>query len=410
MPQTKQLMDTEKIRKDFPILNVKVHGKPLIYLDNAATSQKPKAVIDSITNYYENYNANIHRSIHKLGEDATAAYEEAHKKVADFINADFEEIVFTKNTTESINLLAYSLTQSLKPGDEIAISQMEHHSNLVPWQQLAIKNNLKLKFIEINKDGTLNNESIKKNITKKTKIVSVTHVSNVLGTINDVEKIGKIAHNNGAFFIVDGAQSVPHMPVDVKNLDCDFMAFSGHKMLGPTGIGVLYGKKELLENMPPFLYGGEMIKEVKFENTRFNDLPWKFEAGTMNIAEAIGLGAAIDYLNEVGMENIEKHEKELVKYAYEKLLEIKELEIYGPSAEKRSGLVAFNVKGVHAHDTAQILDGEGIAIRAGHHCTMPLHSLLGISASARASFYLYNTKEEVDKLAEGIKKVIKVFK
>jgi len=403
-------MNTEKIRKDFPILNVKIHGKPLVYLDNAATSQKPKSVINAVKDYYENYNANIHRSIHKLGEDATAAYEDAHKKAADFINADFEEIVFTKNTTESINLLAYSLTQSLKPGDEIAISQMEHHSNFVPWQQLAIKNNLKLKFIEINKDGTLNNESIKKNITKKTKIVSVTHVSNVLGTINDVEKIGKIAHNNGAFFIVDGAQSVPHMPVDVKNLDCDFMAFSGHKMLGPTGIGVLYGKKELLENMPPFLYGGEMIKEVKFENTRFNDLPWKFEAGTMNIAEAIGLGAAIDYLNEVGMENIEKHEKELVKYAYEKLLEIKELEIYGPSAEKRSGLVAFNVKGVHAHDTAQILDGEGIAIRAGHHCTMPLHSLLGISASARASFYLYNTKEEVDKLAEGIKKVIKVFK
>src|SRR3989338_192662 len=403
-------MNTEKIRKDFPILNVKIHGKPLVYLDNAATSQKPKSVINAVKDYYENYNANIHRSIHKLGEDATAAYEDAHKKAADFINADFEEIVFTKNTTESINLLAYSLTQSLKPGDEIAISQMEHHSNFVPWQQLAIKNNLKLKFIEINKDGTLNNESIKKNITKKTKIVSVTHVSNVLGTINDVEKIGKIAHNNGAFFIVDGAQSVPHMPVDVKNLDCDFMAFSGHKMLGPTGIGVLYGKKELLENMPPFLYGGEMIKEVKFENTRFNDLPWKFEAGTMNIAEAIGLGAAIDYLNKVGMKNIEQNEKELVKYAYKKLSEIKEIEIYGPSAEKRSGLVAFNVKGVHAHDTAQILDGEGIAIRAGHHCAMPLHSLLGISASARASFYLYNTKEEVDKLVEGIKKVVKVFK
>ena len=403
-------MNTEKIRKDFPILNVKIHGKPLVYLDNAATSQKPKSVINAVKDYYENYNANIHRSIHKLGEDATAAYEDAHKKAADFINADFEEIVFTKNTTESINLLAYSLTQSLKPGDEIAISQMEHHSNFVPWQQLAIKNNLKLKFIEINKDGTLNNESIKKNITKKTKIVSVTHVSNVLGTINDVEKIGKIAHNNGAFFIVDGAQSVPHMPVDVKNLDCDFMAFSGHKMLGPTGIGVLYGKKELLENMPPFLYGGEMIKEVKFENTRFNDLPWKFEAGTMNIAQAIGLGAAIDYLDKIGMKNIERHEKSIVNHAYEKLNEMKEIEIYGPSAEKRSGLVAFNVKGVHAHDTSQILDGDGIAIRAGHHCAMPLHSVLGIAASARASFYFYNTEEEIDKLVEGLKKVIKIFR
>jgi len=403
-------MNIEKLRKDFPILDVKVHGKPLVYLDNAATSQKPKQVIDAVKNYYESYNANIHRSIHKLGEEATAAYEAAHKKAAGFINADFEEIVFTKNTTESINLLAYSLTNNLKAGDEIVISQMEHHSNFVPWQQLAIRNNLKLKFIKINKEGLLDEESIKENITKKTKIISLVHVSNVLGTINDVGEIGKIAHENDAFFIVDGAQSVPHMPVDVKKLDCDFLAFSGHKMLGPTGIGVLYGKKNLLENMQPFLYGGEMIKEVKFENTKFNELPWKFEAGTMNIAQAIGLGAAIDYLDKNGMKNIENHEKKLVKYAYERLSEIKEIEIYGPDAEKRSGLVAFNVKGVHAHDTAQILDGEGIAIRAGHHCAMPLHSVLGIVASARASFYLYNTQEEVDKLVEGIKKVIKVFR
>ncbi len=403
-------MNTEKLRKDFPILSVKVHGKPLVYLDNAATSQKPQSVIESVKNYYENYNANIHRSIHKLGEEATAAYEEAHKKVADFINADFEEIVFTKNTTESINLSAYSLTNNLKAGDEIVISQMEHHSNFVPWQQLALKRGLKLKFIKIDKEGLLDQKSINENITKKTKIVSLTHVSNVLGTVNDVKEIGKIAHENNALFAVDGAQSIPHMPIDVKKLDCDFMAFSGHKMLGPTGIGVLYGKKELLKNMQPFLYGGEMIKEVKFEGTKFNDLPWKFEAGTMNIAEAIGLGAAIDYLNKVGMKNIENHEKKLVKYAYEKLNEMKEIEVYGPSAEKRSDLVAFNVKGVHAHDTAQILDGEGIAIRAGHHCAMPLHSVLGIAASARASFYFYNTKEEIDKLAEGIKKVIKVFK
>ena len=389
---------------DFPIL------KNVTYLDNGATSLTPECVVEAMNDYYRKFNANIHRSIHKLGEEATAAYEEAHKKVADFINADFEEIVFTKNTTESINLLAYSLTNNLNPNDEIVISQMEHHSNFVPWQQLALKRGLKLKFIKINKEGLLDEESIKENITKKTKIVSLVHVSNVLGTINDVKEIGKITHENNALFVVDGAQSVPHMPVDVKNLDCDFLAFSGHKMLGPTGIGILYGKKELLEKMQPFLYGGEMIKEVRFENTRFNDLPWKFEAGTMNIAEAIGLSSAIDYLNKTGMENIARHGKELVKYAYEKLNEMKEIEIYGPSAEKRSGLVAFNVKGVHAHDTAQILDGEGIAIRAGHHCAMPLHSVLGIAASARASFYFYNTKEEVDKLVEGIKKVVKVFK
>tara|TARA_Y100000310_G_scaffold341089_1_gene439067 strand:- start:7720 stop:8931 length:1212 start_codon:yes stop_codon:yes gene_type:complete len=403
-------MNIEKIRKDFPILDVKVHGKPLVYLDSAATSQKPKVVIDAVKDYYENYNANIHRSIHKLGEEATKAYEEAHKKVSDFINADFEEVIFTKSTTESLNLLAYSLTNNLKEGDEIVISVAEHHSNFVPWQQLALKKNLKLKFIEINKDGTLNEESIKESITEKTKIVSVTHVSNVLGTVNDVKEIAKIAHENNALLIVDAAQSVPHMKVDVKDLGADFLAFSGHKMLGPTGIGVLYGKKELLEKMDPFLYGGEMIKEVTFENTKFNDLPWKFEAGTMNIAQGIGLGAAIDYLNQIGMENIENYEKELVKYAMEKLSEIKEVEIYGPSADKRSGLIAFNIKGVHAHDTAQILDGEGIAVRAGHHCAMPLASKLGIAASARASFYLYNTKEEVDKLIEGIKKVIKVFK
>ncbi len=409
MPQTKTF-DAEKLRKDFPILDVRVNGKQLVYLDNAATSQKPKQVIEAVKDYYENYNANIHRSIHALGEKATAAYEEAHKEVSDFINADFEEVIFTKNATESINLLAYSLIGSLKAGDEIAISQMEHHSNFVPWQQLASKKGLKLKFIKINREGLLDWKSINENITKKTKIVSLTHVSNVLGTVNDVREIGKIAHENNALLVVDGAQSLPHMPVDAKKIDCDFLAFSGHKMLGPTGIGALYGKKELLEKMQPFLYGGEMIKEVRFEGTKFNELPWKFEAGTMNIAEAVGFGAAIGYLSKTGMKNIEQHEKGLVKYAYEKLSKMDGVEIYGPSAEKRSGLIAFNVKGVHAHDTAQILDGEGIAIRAGHHCAMPLHSILGISASARASFYFYNTKQEIDKLADGIKKVTKVFK
>ena len=302
------------------------------------------------------------------------------------------------------------MTSSLKPGDEIVISQMEHHSNFVPWQQLALKRGLKLRFIGINKDGTLDDESIKKNINKKTKIVSLVHVSNVLGTVNDAGEIGKIAHENNALFVVDGAQSVPHMPTDVKKLDCDFLAFSGHKMLGPTGIGALYGKKELLEKMEPFLYGGEMIREVTFAGTKFNSLPWKFEAGTMNIAEAVGFGAAVDYLKRIGMENITSHDKELTRYAMKRLSEMKEVEIYGPSIEKRNSLVAFNVEGVHAHDTAQILDGEGIAIRAGHHCAMPLHSVLGIAASARASFYFYNTKEEIDKLAEGIKKVVNVFK
>ena len=410
MAKSKLLLDVEKIRKDFPILNVKVHGKPLVYLDNAATTQKPKTVINAVTDYYENYNANIHRSIHKLGEEATAAYEEAHSKVANFINAEFEETIFTKSTTEGLNLLAYSLTNDLRAGDEIVISQMEHHSNFVPWQQLALKKKLKLKFIEIDENGLLKKDSINENITDKTKIVSLTHVSNVLGTVNDVKEIGKIAHENDALFIVDAAQSVPHIPVDVKKIDCDFLAFSGHKMLGPTGIGGLYGKKELLQGMEPFLYGGEMIKEVTFEQTKFNDLPWKFEAGTMNIAQGIGLGAAIDYLNKIGMKNIENYENGLVSYAMKRLSEIKEIEIYGPDADKRSGLVAFNVKDVHAHDTATILDGDGIAVRAGHHCAMPLASVLGIAASARASFYLYNTKEEIDKLAEGINKVIKVFK
>ena len=410
MAKSKLLLDVEKIRKDFPILDVKVHGKPLIYLDNAATTQKPKTVINAVTYYYENYNANIHRSIHKLGEEATAAYEEAHSKVANFINAGFEEIIFTKGTTEGLNLLAYSLTNDLRAGDEIVISQMEHHSNFVPWQQLALRKKLKLKFIEIDENGLLKKDSINENITDKTKIVSLTHVSNVLGTVNDVKEIGKIAHENDALFIVDAAQSVPHIPVDVKKIDCDFLAFSGHKMLGPTGIGGLYGKKELLQEMEPFLYGGEMIKEVTFEQTKFNDLPWKFEAGTMNIAQGIGLGAAIDYLNKIGMKSIENYENGLVSYAMKRLSEIKEIEIYGPDADKRSGLVAFNVKDVHAHDTATILDGEGIAVRAGHHCAMPLASVLGIAASARASFYLYNTKEEIDKLAEGINKVIKVFK
>ena len=401
-------MDIESIRKDFPILQRKVHNKPLVYFDNAATSQKPRHVIEAIDFYYKNYNANIHRSIHQLGEEATEKYEEAHSKVADFINADsYQNIVFTKNTTESLNLVAYSLTAGLKKDDEIAISQMEHHSNFVPWQQLAKQRILKLKFIKIDNEGDLDEESINQNINKKTKIVSITHVSNVLGTINPIEKITKIAHENNALMVVDGAQAVPHMPVDVKRLDADFYAFSGHKMLGPTGIGVLYGRKELLESMQPFLYGGEMIREVRFDDTKFNDLPWKFEAGTMNIAEGIGLAVAVGYLNKIGMKQIQSRGKELTDYAMEKLKDIDGIIIYGP--KERGAVISFNVDDIHAHDVAQILDSEGVAIRAGHHCCMPLMSVLGVPATARASFYLYNTEKEIDTFINAIHKVKKVF-
>ena len=408
MLSTKTILDVESIRKDFPILQRKVHGKPLVYFDNAATSQKPSQVIDAIDFYYKNYNANVHRSIHQLGEEATAKFEEAHEKVADFINADsYQNIIFTKNTTESLNLAAYSLTAGLKKDDEIVISQMEHHSNFVPWQQLAKQRGLKLKFIKINEEGNLDEESIKQNITKKTKIVSLTHVSNVLGTINPIEDIAKIAHENGALMVIDGAQAAPHMPVDVKKLDADFYAFSGHKMLGPTGVGVLYGKKELLEKMQPFLYGGEMIREVRFDDTKFNELPWKFEAGTPNIVEGIGLGVAIDYLKKIGMRQIHERDKELVEHAIERLKEIDGITIYGP--KERGSVVAFNVHGVHAHDVSQILDSEGVAIRAGHHCCMPLMSVLGVAATARASFYLYNTEQEIDTFINAIHKVKKVF-
>jgi len=409
MLKTKSILDTEQIRSDFPILSRKIHkNKPLIYFDNAATSQKPKQVIDSITNYYTCYNANIHRSIHELGEEATEKYEESRKKVSEFVNANLpEEIIFTKNSTESLNLLVYSLTANLKKGDEIVISQLEHHSNFVPWQQLAKQRELKLKFIEINKDIELDEDSIKNNINKKTKIVSIGHVSNAIGTINPVEEITKIAHENSALMIVDGSQSVPHMPVDVQKINADFYVFTGHKMLGPTGIGVLYGKSELLNSMQPFLYGGEMINEVKFEDTTFNKLPWKFEAGTMNIAEAIGLGAAIDYLKKTGIENIQNHDRELTKYAMEKIKDVDGVTVYGP--QERGPILSFNVRGVHAHDVSQILDSEGVAIRSGHHCCMPLMSVLGIPATARASFYLYNTEEEVDKFIKALDKVKKVF-
>ena len=403
------VLNVNKIRTDFPILQKKINGKNLVYLDNAATAQKPSQVIKAITDFYENYNANIHRSIHQLGEDSTRLYEEAHKKTSDFINAGFEELIFTKSTTESLNLLAYSLANKINKGDEIVVTEMEHHSNFVPWQQLAKRNKATFKVIKVDKDGLLDEESIKQNITSKTKIVSLTHISNVLGTINNISKITKIAHESDALCVVDAAQSVPHMEVDVKRLGCDFLAFSGHKMLGPTGIGALYGKKEHLESMDPFLYGGEMIKDVTINDSQWNDLPWKFEAGTGNIAQAIGLGAAIDYLKKVGMENIMQHSTDITNYAYEKISLINDVKIYGPKPKNRANLISFNVKGVHAHDTSAILDGEGVAVRAGHHCAMPLSKVLGVDATARASFYLYNTKEEVDTLVSAIEKVKRVF-
>ncbi|MBI2136439.1 cysteine desulfurase [Candidatus Woesearchaeota archaeon] len=435
--------NVNKIREDFPILNVKVHGKPLIYLDNAATSQKPKQVIQAEKDYYETINANIHRGVHKLSEDATAGYEEAHEKAADFIGADnldedsnIEQIIFTRNTTESLNLLAYSLSNSkidtgggnnkadtifeLKEGDDILITQAEHHANLVPWQQLAKKLKLKLKFAKISLDsnddedfGTLDVQQFNELVTKKTKIVAVAQMGNVLGTINDAREIGKIVHENNpsALFIVDGAQSVAHSKVDVAKLGCDFFAFSGHKMLAPTGIGVLFGKKNLLEQMKPFMYGGDMIRKVTFEDTLYNDLPWKFEAGTPNIAGGIALGSAIDYLQKIGMENIFAHEQELTRYALKRLEEFEDITIYGPRkmSEKRTGIISFNIDGIHAHDVASIFDQHGIAIRGGHHCAMPLMSLLNVAGTARISFYLYNKKEEVDKVVDAIKSVKKIF-
>ena len=404
------MLDVNKIKKDFPILNRKINGNRLVYLDNSATTQKPIQVINAIKEYYENYNANVHRGIYKLSEEATYKYEEAHKKVGDFINADHNEIIFTKNTTESLNLLAYSLTSNLKEGDEIILTQMEHHSNLVPWQQIAKQKNLKLKFIEIDNEGKLKLDQLNDLITKKTKIVSVTAMSNVLGTINNIEKIGKIVHDNDALFIVDGAQSVPHSITDVKKIDCDFLCFSSHKMLGPTGIGVLFGKKNLLESMKPFLYGGDMIKEVKFSDTEFNEIPWKFEAGTPNACDGVALGTAVDYLNEIGMQEIMKHEKELSKYALEKLSQIKSIKIYGPkSLEDRNTVISFSLNNIHSHDISAMLDQYGIAIRGGHMCAMPLMSLLGVNGLSRASFYIYNDKEDVDILVESLKKVKGMF-
>lgn len=406
------MLDVNKIRRDFPILERKINGKRLVYLDSAATSQKPEQVIKAINDFYSSHNANIHRAVHQLGEEATFAYEEAREKIAKFINAESpEQIIFVRNTTEALNFVAFGLGRKIiKSGDEILTTEMEHHSNLVPWQQLAKEKKAKLNFVSFNNEGYLNMDDFEKFIDDA-KIFAVTHASNVLGTINPVKRMIKRARETETAIVVDAAQSAPHMPVDVQDMDVDFLAFSGHKMLGPTGIGVLYGKKELLEKMNPVLVGSDMIKEVSLLDASWNDLPYKFEYGTSHIAGAVGLGAAVDYLNKIGMDNIRKHEIEITAYALKKLAEIDRLRIYGPKkAEDKGGVIAFNLADVHPHDLATILNEDGIAVRSGHHCAMPLHTKLGISASARASFYLYTTKGEIDALAKSLEKAKKVFR
>ena len=401
-----------EIRKDFPILQRKTHDSvPLVYLDSTATSQKPLAVIEAMNAYYRRSNANIHRGVHTLAEEATAMYEQARVKIAKFINApSARQIIYTRNTTEAINLVAYSWGRAnLKAGDLVILTEMEHHSNLVPWLMLQTERGVELEFIPVTHDGLLDLDSYKALLARTPKLVAFTHMSNVLGTINPAADIIRMAHEAGAVTLVDAAQSVPHLKVDVQGLDADFLAFSAHKMCGPTGIGVLYGRLELLEAMPPFLGGGDMIKEVKLRSFKPNTLPHKFEAGTPAIAESVGFGAAVDYLTKVGMENIAAHEHEITEYALERLEEIPGVKLFGPSADKKGGVAAFTFEGVHPHDVAQILDRDGIAVRAGHHCAQPLHEKFGIPATSRASFYLYNTKDEVDKLVDGLYKVKALF-
>ena len=405
------MINTQKIKKDFPILQRKVNGKKLVYLDNAATTQKPLAVIEAEANYYRKTNANIHRGIHALAEEATSQYEAARETVRAFIAArSVDEIIFTRNATEAINLVSLSWGMAnIRPGDEILLTEMEHHANLLPWQRVAKACRARLRFIPVNKDGELDLSGLSSLLTSKTKLVGLPQVSNVLGTINPVKQVVDIAHQMGAMVLVDAAQSVPHMAVNVADLGADFVVFSGHKMLGPTGIGVLYGRRELLEQMEPFLLGGEMIREVSFESATWHDLPWKFEAGTPNIAGAIGLAEAIRYLEKVGMTAIEQHNRQLVEHGLEVLQQIEGVSILGPGAGQRSGVVTFNLAGVHAHDLATLLDEDGVAIRSGHHCAQPLLKKLGIPAAARASFYFYNTSSDIDALAVGIRRAKKVF-
>ena len=407
-------MDIQAIRQDFPILKRRINNYPLIYFDNAATAQKPRQVIDAMNGFYENHNANVHRAVHTLSLEATDLYEKSREKIANFINAkDCSELVFVRGTTEAINLVAYSWGLSnLRKDDEVLVSLMEHHSNIVPWEIIAKLKGFTIKYANVKSDGTLDYDDFESKLSSKTKIACLSHVSNVTGVINDVKRIAKVAHDNGALMLVDGAQSVPHMPVDVQDLNMDFLAFSGHKMLGPTGIGVLYGKKELLEKMGPFQGGGEMIKEVEFSQGKgcsiiLNDLPWKFEAGTPNIAGAIGLAEAVKYLEAIGMDEVLSHEKALTTYAVERMQKCSRCTIYGCSyLSKKCGIIPFSVKGLSSHDVALVCDNYGIMIRSGYHCAQPLHqTVLKLQSSDRASFYVYNTEEEIDRFVEVLREI-----
>ncbi len=405
-------MDIEQIRKDFPILSRMVRDKQLVYLDNAATTQKPSVVIDAISDLYKHYNANVHRGVYLLAEESTQAYEDSREAVRRFINANsVKEIVFTRNATEALNIISYTWAEAnINAGDEIIVSIMEHHSNYVPWFRLAHRKGAVIKIVPSKMDGMLDMDAFKSMLSDKTKLVGIVHMSNVFGTINPVKEITSLAHKHGATVVVDGAQSAPHMKIDVKDIDCDFFAISGHKMLGPTGIGALYAKESYLESMEPFLSGGEMILRVTLDSVVYNELPWKFEAGTPNYEGAIGLKAAIEYLEAIGMDTIESYERELTAYAIEKMKTVQDIFIYGPlDSAKKGGIMAFNIKGVHSHDIGTILDNEGIAIRAGHHCAQPLMIDCGVSAMARASFYFYNTKQEIDLLVTALKKTKEIF-
>lgn len=403
---------TTALRNDFPILQrVLPNGRPLVYLDNAASSQKPECVIRAMDDYYRRYNANVHRGVHTLSEEATAAFEAAREKVAKFIHAaSARQIVFTRGATEAINLIAYSWGRAnLGPGDEVLITEMEHHANIVPWQIVQEQLGFTLRYVPVTPQGVLDLERLPDLLTERTKLFCFVHASNVVGTINPVQELVAAARAVGARVLIDGAQSVPHMPVDVQALDADFYVFSGHKMCGPTGVGVLYAKRELLEAMPPFMGGGDMIREVKMTGSKWNAVPYKFEAGTPAIAEVIGLGAAVDYLQQIGMEWVHAHEREITRYAYERMSEVEGLRILGPDPAQRGGLIAFTLDGIHPHDVAAILDRAGVAVRAGHHCAQPLHDRLGVHASTRASFYLYNTLEEVDVLVEALHSAQEIF-
>ncbi len=405
------MFDIETVRADFPILQTTVRGRPLVYLDNAATTQKPRQVLEALDHYYRAQNSNVHRGLHSLSEQATQAYEAARDKLARWINApSTDTVIFTRGTTEAINLVAYSWGRhNIVEGDEILLTLLEHHSNIVPWQLLAQEKGATLRYVDVDDSGRLRIEQYEQLLSEKTKLVALNHISNALGTINPIQQISQKAHAVGARVLIDGAQGAPHLDVDVQAIDCDFYAFSGHKMAGPTGVGVLYGRRKLLEEMPPFLGGGEMIREVNTDHSTWNDLPWKFEAGTPNIAQAIGLGAAVDYLSDIGLEAIRSQEHELVHAALSQLADIAGVTLWGPPAQERAAVVAFSLDGIHPHDISQILDQEGLAIRAGHHCAQLLMKRFEVSSTARASFYFYNTLEEVEALVRGIRSAQKFF-